>query len=330
MIRVFSIFSILLTISGFVFPQNNFSEIRENAEDIDGLLSLIIVQNDSIKFEQYFNGNYSDSLNNVQSVTKSVVSLLVGVALRQKLIDSLNQPIKKFIPEANNSFSVITVENILMMTSGIEWDENLDFLPWIKAGDKIGYVLNKITDNPPGKIFEYNTGATNLLTTVIQRASGKSLKKFAMENLFDQLEITEFDWPGDEMGNLNSGTGLKLSPASLAKIAKLILNDGSIDNKSIADSSFIAETISQKRFLSHKYFDLEDVGYGYLWWTTKILGYDVAIAWGYGGQFIFIIKDLNAAVITTSEWQVNLNFARATELAIFDLMNEIINELASN
>jgi CubicO group peptidase (beta-lactamase class C family) len=288
--------------------------------------AVVIARHGKLVFEQYFSG-YDDpwgapegrftfdatTKHDMRSISKSVTSLLVGIAIDRKLIASVDEPVVGLFPEfaalRSPGWDAITLRNLLTMSSGIKWDENL---PWTHAdndephlgreSDPIRYVLSKPIVAPPDTIWNYNGGGTDLLGNIIERASRRSFDVFAREVLFQPLGITDWEWKTYENGKISPAAGLRLRPRDAAKIGQLVLNRGSWRGQQIVPAAWIAQSTAP-RFQAINYFG-GLFFYGYQWWLGRTLSGEREVTWiaavGLGGQRIFIIPDFNIVVVTTS------------------------------
>ncbi|MBN1155015.1 serine hydrolase [candidate division KSB1 bacterium] len=287
--------------------------------------SVLIVKDGKLVLEHYFPGytfNYeakdfkgeytqfnSTTIHNMASVTKSITSILFGIALDQGFIDNVDETLFNFFPQyasLNNSLkSQITLQHLLTMTSGLQWNEQdifygetvNDIIQLFLVPDPIRYILSKQIIHQPGSNFYYNGGNTNLLGEIIQKTSGIRLDEFAQKYLFDPLGIKQHKWIYINPDVVYASGDLKLRPRDMAKIGYLMLNNGVWQSKQIVSPEWIAKSTSPYvRFNT-------DEGYGYQWWTrTYKLGnvsYPSFAASGWGGQNIIILPELNAVVLLT-------------------------------
>ena len=212
--------------------------------------SVVIVRRGKLVFEQYFsgydepwgvpNGQFAfnaTTKHDMRSVSKSVTSLLMGIAIDRKLIASVEEPVVKFFPEyaalKPPRWDSISLRNLLTMSSGLKWDESL---PWTDPrndephlgndSDPIRYVLTQQIALPPDAIWNYNGGGTDLIGNIIARVSGKPFDAFAREVLFQPLGITDWEWKTYQNGKIAPAAGLRLRPRDAAKIGQLVLNRG--------------------------------------------------------------------------------------------------------
>jgi CubicO group peptidase (beta-lactamase class C family) len=293
--------------------------------------AVVIVRHGKLVFEQYFSGRDelfgrdgqydfdATTKHDMRSVSKSVVSLLVGIAIDRKLIAGADEPVFKFFPEYSAlktpGWEGVTLRHLLTMSSGIKWDENLAWTdpandePHLgKDADPIKYILAKPIAAPPDVIWNYNGGGTDLLGNIIGRVSGESLDQFAKEVLFQPLGITDWEWKAyPTNGKLAPAIGLRVRPRDAAKIGQLVLNRGVWDGRQIVSTQWIEQSITP-RFQANGYFG-GLFFYGYQWWMGRTLSGDKEIKWivamGLGGQRIFIIPSLDLVMMTTQGLYAN-------------------------
>jgi len=298
--------------------------------------AVVVVRRGKLVFEQYFSG-YDDpwgvpegqfdfdatTKHDMRSVSKSVTSLLLGIAIDRKLIAGVYEPVVRFFPEfaalKTPGWDGITLRHLLTMSSGIEWNENL---PWTdprndephlgQDPDPIRYVLAKPIAVPPDTVWNYNGGGTDLLGSIIERVLGKPFDVFAREALFQPLGITDWAWRTYENGRFSPAAGLQLRPRDAAKIGQLVLDRGKWAGRQVVPAEWIARSIAP-RLQAIGYFD-GLFFYGYQWWLGRTLSGDAEVTWiagiGLGGQRLIIVPDLDLVVMTTagmysSPWQGN-------------------------
>ncbi|NQU87574.1 MAG: serine hydrolase, partial [Mariniphaga sp.] len=278
----------------------------EKAKLDGGIKSLIINRNGDTVIEEYFVNDGPDSLYHVQSVTKSIVSILIGIAIEKDFLD-LNETVGNYLSEyvdsLNPSIASITIKNLLTMSGGFEWDEMTDFVqyfnPWASAENNIKYVLKMPMSHEPGEIFTYNTAACQLLSAIIYEATGLSLDEFGEAHFFQPLGITNRIWYADYQGFNYGGAMLLLSPPDMLKIGLLYLNKGSYNGQQIVSESWVNES----HFPHYNTNNVIPYGseYGYFWWIGNYQGHHLYFANDYGGQFIFIVPDFDLVVVARSD-----------------------------
>ena len=288
--------------------------------------SVVVIRHGKLVFEQYFpgydqpwgqtDGQYeftATTKHDMRSASKSVVSLLVGIAIDRKLIAGVDEPVLKFFPDAaavkQPGWDAITLRHLLTMSSGIKWDEALAWTDPKNDGphltfeaDPIGYVLAKPIAAPPDALWTYNGGGTELLGNILERVSGKPLEAFARETLFQPLGITDVEWKPYRNGKIAAAAGLRLRPRDAAKIGQLVLNRGQWHGQQVVAADWIAQSITP-RFQAVGYFG-GTLFYGYQWWMGRSLAGNREIKWvaafGWGGQRIFIVPELDLVMMTTT------------------------------
>ena len=221
--------------------------------------------------------------------------MLVSIAIEQGYIKGLDQPIYQLLParyELAGEKRQITVRHLLTMSSGVDWEENWTEF-WIEEEpDWVGAILARKQAARPGAEFNYSTGMTHVLSAVLTEATGMSTCEFARQNLFDPLGITIEHWGRDPQGIFSGGYNLYMTPRELAKMGLLQLQHGRWQGKQIFPQ-WMAQQAPQEVWSE------DDGGYGMLWWRQKIEGYNAVVAWGYGGQFIYLIPELDLMLVTT-------------------------------
>jgi CubicO group peptidase (beta-lactamase class C family) len=267
--------------------------------------SLVVVRHGFIVAEEYFTPQLYDVNNThiIFSVTKSVVSCLIGIAIDLGFIDNTSQLLIDFFPNrtiANMSAwkENITLEDVLMMRSGFQWDEDgyetyNDFYAMRDSDDWAQYVLNRPMSHEPGSHFYYNSGNSHLLATIINVTTGMTPLAFADEYLFGPLGITRRVWSTDPQGINFGGSNLALRPRDMAKFGLLLINNGTWDDQQIVSSDWVNSS-------SHgppTYYTL--TSYGYQWWIND--QHDWYSARGYNGQFIYVIEEHDIVVVFSSD-----------------------------
>ncbi|WP_407167086.1 serine hydrolase domain-containing protein [Bradyrhizobium sp. ORS 111] len=289
--------------------------------------AVVVARHGKLVFEQYFAGIdqpwghpagrsefTATTKHDMRSASKSVMSLLVGLAIDRKLIAGVDEPVLKFFPDHQAprpaGWDSITLRHLLTMSSGIKWDETL---AWADPGndephlgyepDPVGYVLSRPIAAPPDTLWTYNGGGTDLLGHIVERVSGKPLETFAREVLFQPLGITDLEWKTyPKNGKIAAAAGLRLRPRDAAKIGQLVLNHGIWNGQQIISRDWIAQSIAP-RFQAVGYFG-GTLFYGYQWWLGRSLSDGREVTWvaafGWGGQRIIIVPNLDLVMITTA------------------------------
>ena len=313
--------------------EDDLDEAVTKARIIERCLSLLVVRYGRLVVEEYFHGNHRDSLNDVRSVTKSVVSSLVGVALDHGFIGSLDETLGDHLGDdpwpLDSARAAITIQDLLTMTSGFAWDESDgagSYLDWIVADDKVGYLLGLPLENEPGTTFTYNSAAVHLLGVVLEKAAALPLPSFAEEYFLGPAGIGEARWEPFSDGYHNGGAGLDLAPRDLARLGQLYLQEGVSGSARILPSGWTQEATEPHFSWTFAYGPLNLSSYGYLWWTEAGQEEPAYFAWGYGGQFVYVVPDLDIVVVTTTEWR-GLGSEGGPNVLTTAILEVIVNEV---
>jgi CubicO group peptidase (beta-lactamase class C family) len=287
--------------------------------------AVVAARSAKLVFERYFSGDEqvparpyghrienvrfdADTLHNMKSASKSVLSLAVGIAVDRGLIRSVNQPIFDFFPELSDLRSQekdrIQLVHVLTMSMGLKWveatpatgDDDNDEARMHMASDQCRYVLGLPVTAPAGQEFFYNTGALALVSAVLRKATGLPLDEFIRVNLFEPLGITHAEWERYK-GEVDAGGGLHLRPRDMAKLGQLVLAGGRWNDRQVASKEWIDISTTAKLKAS------DNQSYGYLWWLGRARLNGREIQWigalGRGGQYIRIVPELDLVVAVT-------------------------------
>src|SRR6056297_1422735 len=291
--------------------------------DIGTVQSLMIEKDDRLLYEQYQNGMTRNSTTNIKSASKSVLSLLVGIAIEEGYLESVDQTIGEFFPEyfaenPNPGKEAITIENLLTMRSGLETTSFQNYGRWVISDNWINFALSQPFEEEPGGRMVYSTGTSHLLSVILTKATGISTRAFANEYLFDPMNIRIGGWDRDPQGYYMGGNNLALSPLSLLKLGELVLNGGTYNGRQLVPESWIQ---SSTNIYTRSVYN--DYDYGYMWWQREVGGRNVIFAWGNGGQYIMILPDLESVISITSDMESS-NGSRQYQRRIFSFLEETI------
>jgi len=268
-------------------------------------VAFLVIKDTSLLFETYWDGYGTDSYSNSFSMAKSIVSLLVGCALDDGYIKSVDEPIANYLPEfKDGDKSKITMKHLLTMSSGLSWDEAYSSLFSLTTqgyygNDLAKLVLNQHVVDEPGKIFEYRSGDTQLLSIIIERATGKTLSEYASEKLWTQIGA-EHDalWCLDHKDGIEKAfCCFNTNARDFARFGQLVLNGGKWNGKQIVPAEYLSEALTPASYLYDPETKKNVDFYGYQWWMINVDNHKVWYARGLLGQYIFVIPDLNAVVV---------------------------------
>ena len=309
-------------------------EAFASARRIDGIKSLVVGQQGRLVAERYYNSAGPDSPHDVRSVTKSITSALIGIAIEHGHIASVDQTLAEFlvpsvVDDLDDTRAGITIRNLLTMSAGHEWHElggDSEFNDWIGAPDQIAYVLDKPIVDPPGARFNYSDGTAHLLSVVLTSATGMGAADFALRYLFEPLGLEERAWPVDNRGYNFGGVGLHLTPHDMLALGTLYLNEGRAGDQQIVSSDWV-RTSTQAQMSTDSALPY-GTSYGYLWWRGSANHVSFYFATGYGGQFILVVPESLLVVVATCEWRFGREQANEHWSAIINLIvNQIVPAL---
>jgi CubicO group peptidase (beta-lactamase class C family) len=279
--------------------------IRAAAAALPRLQSLLVSRHGKLVFEYYAKGMGPTRVTNVKSVSKSIISALVGTAIDRRILDGLNQPIARFFPELTKDpdprKARITVEDLLTMRSGLESTSFDNYGAWVRSRNWVAHALNQPLVSEPGTAMEYSTGSTHLLSAILTKATKGSTWAFAQESLGKPLGFTFSRWPRDPQGIYFGGNEMLMTPRQMVAFGQLYLNRGRVGDRQILPASWVDASCTPR---GRSRFN-PDQTYGYGWWMRDFAGRQGCFAWGYGGQYILVFRDLGVVVVTTSSTAVS-------------------------
>ena len=262
------------------------------------LASFVVLRNGAMVYERYFHGSNRHAANNVHSASKSMLSAAVGIAIQQGAIRSVDQRVATLLPtyfaRLGADKQQMKLRHLLTMTSGLDWTEDSTEYDIETRPDWVAAILGRPLNAPPGSTFNYSTGSAHVVSAALTHATGMSTCDFVHRNLFGPLGITAEHWGRDPQGVFSGGYNLFLTPREMAKFGQLYLDGGRWKGRQVVPASWVATSTTSK-------VDAGGYGYGYYWWLTQVNGHDLAIAWGFGGQFIYIVRDLHLVVVMTTD-----------------------------
>lgn len=316
--------------------------------NVPGLHGLLIVRHGYLAFEQYYQGFHRRSYNSISSATKSVVSMLIGVALARGLVNNLDQHILDFFPdyaraETDTRKHAITLRHLLSLQTGFAHEFPDQY--WLNPVHK---ALARPMKQQPGAQFYYDSQGVDILSGLLTRIAGKNAAAFADATLFKTLGIwlaqnahftwksdphgahtwhsdalwdeqSGYLWKVDPQGNSTGSFGAHFTAREMAKLGFLYLNNGSWDGEQLVPSSYVADSTRQQ---SAGGWPLH-LPYGYLWWLTQHSHHRAYFASGFGGKLIYIIPELDLLVVTIASTE-RARVDHEQDKAITDLIPNFI------
>lgn len=276
-----------------------------------GTVAYLVIQQDSVLYEEYREGWTPQTLSNIFSATKSIVGLLVGIAHDEGYIETLDDKVSKYLPEFRDG-EKITIRNLLTMSSGLNWDEAYTslFSKTTEAyyGEDIRHLIMSLrVEEEPGKRYSYKSGDTQLLSFVLEAALAKggregkamTISDYAARKLWQPMEICN-----DALWNLDRQGGdekayccFNTTARDLAHLGRLIINRGNWNGKQIVSESYLQEAITPATYLVNEFGDGALDYYGFQIWIMHYRDMQFPAFRGLGGQYVFIIPEKNAIVV---------------------------------
>ena len=296
---------------------------RAAAVQLPRLYSLLVNVRGATVLEYYAKGAAAARTTNVKSASKSVISTLVGIAIDRGLIKSVNEPIVRFFPQLARDRDPrkarITIEDLVSMRSGLVSTSFDNYGAWVGSRDWIDYVLSRPLEAEPGSVMEYSTGNSHLLSAILTKATGQSTWAFAQQALASPLGFTLSRWPRDPQGIYFGGNDMLMTPGQLLALGELYLHRGRKGTRQLVPAAWVEASCTGR---GRSRFN-PDQTYGYGWWQRDFAGRQGCFAWGYGGQYVLVFRDLDLIVVTTSSTVVSEE-RRDHRRRLFDIVEQQI------
>ena len=279
------------------FDRGFRDELLDRTGSLPRLRSLLISIDGELAEEHYYHGFSAGRTANLKSASKTIIGILVGIAIDQGYLAGVDQTITEFFPTYLDgpAKKAITIEDLLSMRSGLETTSNRNYGRWVQSGNWVQHVLTRpLVDRPGGRMI-YSTGSTHVLSAILTKATGTSTLEFGRRYLAQPLGIALPAWQRDPQGIYFGGNEMQVTPRAMLKIGELYLKSGVWGGRRIVSEGWVHASLVPRtwsRFSGRQY--------GYGWWMRTMAGRRVYYAWGYGGQFVFLVPDLEMAVVITS------------------------------
>jgi CubicO group peptidase (beta-lactamase class C family) len=269
-------------------------------------------------FERYYHSSAATT-GNVFSVTKSVMSMLIGIAIDERKLGGVDQTLAELLPAyaatMPSAVKAVTLRQVLTMTAGLPPDPPGNLPGFVTSGDWVGTILRQGTRQPAGQGFAYSSAGSHLLSAILRQATGRSTLDYARAKLFTPLGIStvpaaepvaraenrlaydraRFAWPTDPQGNHVGFSFLKLTARDMERLGQLWLNQGRWAGRQLVSAGWVTESTT-----AHVDTHSTPEHYGYQWWVTTADGHRGYAAIGYGGQLIEVVPDLDLVAVVAS------------------------------
>jgi len=308
-------------------------------EKLPGLYSIVVSVNDSIRYDRHFNNTKQEDVFDDQSLTKSMGSLLIGIALERGLISSLDEKLTHWFPQLKNDTDKrkqeITLRQVMNQASGLRHEdlEKANGIPeYLAATDRAGFALNPPLVSTPGTVFQYSNAATHLLGIILTKSTGMDVLSFAKKNFLDPLDITSVEWTKSKDGyyDLAGLENIRLRTEDWIKIGSLLLHEGRYHQKQIVPRQWIAQ-ILHPDVLYHTPWGFRGSQYGLCWYHFNYQGQDLIYGQGWGGQFIVVVPGLKLVLAINQSREDENAIAHAGRFldAIFPHFYDAVARLAN-
>jgi len=317
---------------------------KEANKQIPSLGAFLVWQKDALIYEGYFHHQNKNSLFDVKSVTKSVLSSIIGAARYRGYISNLDTLVKNFFPEyvrhyptqkdfekeswedADSALFQLTFRHLLTMQTGFDFIENSSVShAYGNSSDPIKFTLELPFNEDPGEKFNYCSPGAHLAAEILSRSIKMNILDFADSTIFKPAGIKLGKWPVDAKGRYLGASGMQFTAQDMIKFGFLYLKKGNVNGKQILPEQWIKESTAKQVELNNWDVLPGANGYGYFWWRRKVNGHQIYIASGYGGQLICVIPDLDMVIATACTLGDN-NRGRSEIKRLHLLIDKIIND----
>lgn len=278
-----------------------FENMTEEFRKVGTVNSIVIRKHNQLIAEKYFDYMDAEKAANIKSASKSILSLLIGIAIDKGYLSGVNQSLDSFFPEyfknkPNTEKSSITIQDLLTMRAGLRTTSFKHYGKWVSSSDWVTYALDRPLIEKTGDKMVYSTGTSHLLSVILTKATDMSTKEFADKYLFEPMDIELNGWIKDPQGYYLGGNDMVFKPEDMTKIGQLVMDKGMYNGQQLISESWIDESLKTYTKSPASHHD-----YGYMWWRENVAGYDVKFAWGYAGQYILMFPELDVVVAITSD-----------------------------
>lgn len=278
-----------------------YGELLSRASELPRLHTLLVARKGEVVLEEVFAGPGLDQPANIKSLSKTVLSALVGIAIERGVVESVDQPMVELLGErvpanATAGVETITVGHLLSLQAGLERTSGRNYGRWVVSDDWVAHVLTRPFVDQAGGRMLYSTGSTHLLSAALTEASGKTTLALAREWLGEPLGITIPAWLRDPQGIYFGGNDMQISPRGLLRIGELYRLGGELNGQQILPQSWISTSWQGRGRSAYT-----DDPYGYGWFLLELAGEQAYYGRGFGGQMLYVIPALKMTVVMTSD-----------------------------
>jgi CubicO group peptidase (beta-lactamase class C family) len=291
----------LVGLSGLARAAPRPGEVLDAARALGQLHSLVVTIGGETRLAEAVRGPAVDHPVNIKSVSKTVIAALTGIAIDQGVIEGVDQPVVEILGEsvpdgADPRVRETRIGHLLTMQAGLERTSGPNYGRWVQSDNWVRYALSRPFVDEPGGRFLYSTGSFHLLSAALTEAAGRSTLDLARDWLGDPLSITIPPWTRDPQGIYMGGNNMALSPLAMTRLGETYRLGGRFDGKRVLPAEWVVESWTPR---TRSPFSGDQYGYG--WFITRMAGYDVRYARGYGGQMIYVVPALGLTAAVTSD-----------------------------
>jgi CubicO group peptidase (beta-lactamase class C family) len=316
------------------------AQLYFNAAKVETLEALLVIKNGRLIAEGYFNDGGLDKKTRIASVTKSFTSALVGIAIEQGYLTSIDQKMMEFFPELADLTTdprkeQITIRQMMQMRAGYPWEESASELTAMMLdGFRTRYLADVPLIRDPGSGFDYSNLTSHLLGVVVARACGTDLKTFAEANLCAPMGADLGDWTTDWEYNHNGHADIHLTARDMAKFGLMYLRDGEYQGRQIVPAQWVRDslqTYTENAWKIRIGRNYTEMAYGYQWWSARAGDHRFSLAWGHGGQQVALLPQLDMVIVVKANplWKQHGAGPWRKEKANLNLVGNFIASLPS-
>lgn len=273
--------------------------LTETASQLERLQSLVVAVNGEISYARIFKGPDLSQPVNIKSLSKTVLSAVVGAAIDRGVIDGTGQPISELLEmpeEASPRLSEVTVAHLLSMQAGLGRTSGPHYGEWVNSDNWVNYALTRPFVAEPGGRMLYSTGSYHILSAALTEATGRTTLKLTREWLGNPLNIQIPPWTQDPQGIYFGGNDMRLSPLALLQLGELYRNGGIHQGVPVLSEGWVEQSWQERGYSQYT-----NDRYGYGWFTTDIAGHKTHYGRGFGGQMLYVIPGLGMTVVVISD-----------------------------
>jgi CubicO group peptidase (beta-lactamase class C family) len=306
---------------------NSDREYLESHETV----AYLVIQDGKVLYEEYWDGYNANSHSNIFSATKSIVSLLIGIAIDEGKIKSVDEPIGNYLEEfTNDERGKITIKNLLTMSSGLDWDEAYSSPTSITTKAYYGKKLRQVSTDQqliekPGVRFRYQSGNTQLLAFIVEEATGETISNYAERTLWKPMQaVNTALWSLDKKdGDEKSFCCFNTNARDAARFGQLVLNNGSWNGKQLVSEQYMNDATTAANSILNEEKTVALDHYGYQYWVLPYKGMNIPYMRGHRGQYIYSITEKNAVVVRfgkakdeIKQGQITLDIPKYVDIAL--------------